>query len=568
MEIRQPIIVLVGHVDHGKSSILESIREISITKKEAGGITQKISSIDIPIGYVKKLCGDLLKQIKVKITIPGFLFIDTPGHAAFTNLRKRGGNLADIAILVVDINEGVKPQTLEAIEILRSYKTPFVVALNKVDRIPGWLVKNRFLLQNIKSQPEHIQKELDIRLYNIVGKLYELNLQAERFDRVEDYTKQIALIPCSAKTKEGLAELLMFVTGLAQRYLEQKLRIHVKGAGVGTILEVREEKGVGTILDTILYDGKLSVNDVIAIGGVEDIVITKVRSLFLQENNKPVKMVSAAASVKILAPNIKEVIAGMPLRVADNNLEQVKEEIKKEIEDVLIETDKDGIIIKADSLGSLEALTNLLKERGIKIKRASIGNISKKDVAEAVTEKDELNRAILGFNVKGTSQEVKVLTSDIIYRLIENFEKWQGEERKNLEVKQISSLVMPCKIKVLQGYIFRQSNPAVVGVEVIVGKLRKNMPIMKDGREITLIKGIQYEKKDINEAEAGKEVAVSLPNVSIGRQVREGDVLYSSIPEDDFKKLKKLKRYLNEAEVELLKEIALIKRKANPLWGA
>src|SRR3989344_9002544 len=194
--IRQPIVALVGHVDHGKSSILEKIRGISITSNEPGLITQKIKAYSTSLDNIKNFCGSLLEQLKIKLTIPGILFIDTPGHAAFTNLRKRGGSIADIAILVIDVNEGLKPQTMEAIDILKSYKTPFIIALNKIDAISGWhSKKDNGLIKSIEMQNENVRNLLDTKLYEIVGRLYDHGIKTERFDRIDDYTKQIAIIP-------------------------------------------------------------------------------------------------------------------------------------------------------------------------------------------------------------------------------------------------------------------------------------------------------------------------------------------------------------------------------------
>jgi len=128
-EIRRPIVVVAGHVDHGKTSILDAIRQSKVAEKEAGAITQKISFSIVPKDFVEEKYKELLKKFGIKIEVPGFLFIDTPGHAAFTNLRQRGGSIADLAILVIDINEGIKEQTRETIEILKQYKTPFLIAL-------------------------------------------------------------------------------------------------------------------------------------------------------------------------------------------------------------------------------------------------------------------------------------------------------------------------------------------------------------------------------------------------------------------------------------------------------
>src|SRR3989344_4531526 len=277
--IRSPICSVLGHVDHGKTSVLDKIRQTTVAKGEAGGITQAIGASMIPLETIKKGCGQLLQKIKLEFTIPGLLFIDTPGHAAFTSLRKRGGSLADIAILVVDINEGMKPQTIESIEILKAKKVPFVVAVNKIDIINGWNYdQSKSLLENINSQNYAVQSVLEQKMYELVAQFNEHSLQAERFDRVGDYTKQLALIPLSAKTGQGIPELLMVITGLAQRFLEQRLQAE-EGPAKGTILEVKEEKGLGITIDTIVYSGKLKVNDMIVIAGIEEPIVTKVRAL-------------------------------------------------------------------------------------------------------------------------------------------------------------------------------------------------------------------------------------------------------------------------------------------------
>tara|TARA_Y100000310_G_scaffold336236_1_gene420247 strand:- start:1327 stop:3048 length:1722 start_codon:yes stop_codon:yes gene_type:complete len=571
--IRQPIVVLVGHIDHGKSSILENIRGISITKAEAGGITQSIKSYNISLKAIKQACGDLLKNIKTRITLPGLLFLDSPGHAAFNNMRKRGGNLADIAIIVIDINEGVKEQTLECLEILKHYKTPFIIALNKIDKIHGWSSnKNKSLMENINSLPENIKQEIDKKLYEILGVLAEKGFDSERFDRIKDYTKQISMVPVSAKTSEGIPELLMVLTGLAQKYLEQSLETMADGEGKATVLEVEEEEGMGTTLDIILYDGSIKQNDQIVIGTLGNPIITKVKGLFEPKANKlaPIKQINAAYGVKLSAPNIKEVIGGMPLIVANKDIEKKKKEVMKEVESVLIDTDKEGIIVKADTLGSLEALVNLLKKEEILIKKASIGNITKKDLAEASSEKNNLNKVILGFNIKETetNPNIKVIASEVIYKIIEDFKKWKETQTKIEEAKKLEGVVRPFRIKILRGHIFRQSNPAVVGVIIEQGTLKTNANLIKkDGSKASNIKSIQQDGENVNEAEIGKEVAVSIPNLIVGRQIKEDDTLYSDMTEIEFRELKNLKKLLSPQEIGTLKEIMQIKRKENPLWG-
>lgn len=585
-KIRSPICAVLGHVDHGKSSILDFIRHTTVAEREAGKITQAIGASIIPLDTIKRVSGPLLQAAKINYTIPGLLFIDTPGHAAFTTLRKRGGSIADIAILVVDIKEGFKPQTVEALEILKQSKTPFVVAANKLDLIPGWSPNREgFLLQRIQSQQAKVITEVDTKVYELVGKLSEFGFDSERFDRVDDFTKKIGIVPCSAKTGVGIPELLMVMAGLAQKYLEASLKCECEGPAKGTILEIKEEKGIGNAADVIIYEGALNVNDTVVIGSINEPIVSKVKALFepaplaemrdKRSKYKSVKSVSAATGVRISAPDIGNAVAGMPIiAVTDpQNIDKAREEVQSHLKEVLIATDKEGVILKADSLGSLEALTFLMKEHNIAIRKASLGNVSKKDIADAesVYEADPLKAVIIGFNIKcdiTDTGNARVFTSDIIYKLIDDYEAWKDEQTKKMEQSSLESIQRPFKISIMHGYVFRQSNPAVVGVEVSAGTLKPNSPIMKnDGVHLAEIKGLQEEQKNVDKAEAGKQVAASIPHVTVGRQIHEGDILYSDIPEEDFRKLKEFRKLLSREEIGVLKEIADIKRKNNPVWG-
>ncbi len=576
MTVRQPIVVLVGHIDHGKSSILERVSGCSITKTEPGLITQSIKSYNVPMKRIREICGAVGEKMMARLTIPGLLFLDSPGHAAFNSMRKRGGNLADMAIVVIDIREGVKDQTKESIEILKQYKTPFVIALNKIDTITGWhTYESKGLGDAIASQSSRVQEELDKKVYELVASLAKYNLNAERFDRVDDFTRQIAIVPVSAKTKEGLPELVMTILGLAQKFMEKKLEIKTTTPGRATILEVKEEKGLGTTLDVILYDGTIRVNDQIVIGTLGKPIVTKVRGLFEAETGtskySTIKKASAAASVKIAAPNTEQnVIGGMPIVVANKNVKEVAQEMQEEIEEVMMKTEKEGVVVKADTIGSLEAITGLLKNAGVPIKRVSIGDVSKKDIAEAKAEKDVMKRVILGFNVKKAEGQTEVhqICHDVVFKIVEEFDVWKKEQEKKRAAKEAEGLQRPCKIKILRGFIFRQSNPAVFGVHVELGVMMVNADIMKkDGSKVGVIKEIQEDGKNIQQAEIGKEVAISVPGITVGRQVREDDVLYSDINEEEFTRLKKFKKYLSSSELECLKEIAEMRRKQNPVWG-
>lgn len=584
--IRQPILVFMGNVDAGKTQLLDTIRNTSVVSKEAGGITQAIGASIIPIETLKKICGRLISKGS-SLKIPGILAIDTPGHAAFSNLRKRGGNLADMAVLVIDINEGVKPQTMECIDILKQYKTPFVIALNKIDLMHGWKPnKDKILIEDVQLQQEGVQLNFEKKLYETVEKIPSLGFECDRFDRVSDYTKQIAIVPTSAKTGEGIPELLMVLTGLCQKYLSESLASNSKDYARGTILEVKEEKGLGKTLDVIIYYGRLRQNDTIVIGTLDEPIATKIRCLLepsdladmkdRKTKFRAVKEAVAATGVKISGNDLDNAVAGMPMMAcAKEDVQKVKDEIKKEISEVLALTDDEGIVVKADSLGSLEAVEKLLRENGIKIKKASIGSITKKDIAdaEASFESNPMDAVIVGFNVENSAgvkptEKANIIKAGIIYRIIDDLKKWQDELRGKIEGKEFEGLVRPCKIKILRGYVFRQNNPAVVGVEILAGTLKSGMSLMRnDGNPITTVKSMQQEQENVEKAEKGKQIAVSLTDVTVGRQVHEETVLYSAVPEQHFKKLREFKKYLSSEEIEILKEIAEIMRKNNPVWG-
>lgn len=278
----------------------------------------------------------------MELKFDGLLCIDTPGHAAFSSLRRRGGNLADIAVLVIDINQGLQPQTIEAIEILKNYKTPFIIAANKIDTISGWRVKqNMPVLKDAAEQDARTVTQFETKIYEIVGKLFEHGLEADRFDRVSDFTKQVAIVPTSAKSGEGMPELLLMLAGLAQKYLEGKLAdSDTKNPGHGTILEVKEMQGVGTILDVILYDGHMKVGDNLIIGGMEYPIVTKIKAL-LEPNDlqdmrdkkskyKNVDEVNAACGVRVSANDVEEAISGMPVMTCcDEEIENTKKQYRK-----------------------------------------------------------------------------------------------------------------------------------------------------------------------------------------------------------------------------------------------
>jgi len=590
--LRQPIVAVLGHVDHGKTTLLDKIRGTVVALKEPGQITQHIGASLVPTEVIEKVTEPLKKIIPtVKLELPGLLFIDTPGHEIFSNLRKRGGAVADLAILVVDVMEGFQPQTYEAVEILKQRRVPFVVAANKIDRIPGWKPHpdQPFLISYRKQEPS-VREYLDNKIYEIMGELAKLGFDSERFDRITNFTRQIAIVPISAKTGEGIPELLAVLAGLAQRFMKGKLK-YVEGPAKGVVMEVKEEPGYGSTIDTIIYDGVLRQGDTIVVGGIEGPIVTKVRALLvpapLEEMRaakkfRAVEEVSAAAGVKIVAPGLEKALAGAPVYVAEKpeDVEKLKEQVQKEVEEVMVETDKEGVIVKADTLGTLEALVQFLKIRGIPVRMARVGPVTKRDVMEAISvkRKNKEYGVILAFNVKvlpeakelAEKEGIKIFQNNVIYRLIEEFEEWLKQLKEEERRKILETLVRPGKIRILPGFVFRRSDPAIVGVEVLGGVIKPKYPLMKeDGTRVGNILQIQDKGQTIHEARAGQQVAISIKGrVMVGRHIHEGDILYTDVPAEHAKLwLTKFKNELSDDEKHVLQEIIKIKRKQNPLYG-
>ncbi len=565
-KIRQPIITVAGHVDHGKTSILDALRNSSIAKKEAGNITQKISFTSLSVSALMASCPLIDKQ-GINLEIPGFLFIDTPGHAAFNNLRKRGGSLADLAILVIDINEGIKPQTMEVLQILKLNKTPFIIALNKVDKIRGWTRLHNQLKENLELQPAHVKQEFDEKIYTLIGALNAYGFEPELFYKRNDFSRNLAVNPCSAKTSEGIQEILLVLCGLSQKFLRNKLLLGDEAKGV--VLEIKKEKNI-SFVESILYDGTLTVGEEIAIASFNEPIIAKVKSI--QEIQpvsfkfKTVETVSASSGIRMQLSDKIEVLPGMPF-IHYKNEKEVRQIFKEEISSK-IQTDKKGIIIKADSLGSLEAMIFLLKQYNIKFVKAGIGPINKADLlsAKANLEIDPIDAVVLGFNVSVDDEAknihgVKIIIDDVIYKLIENLHKFREEKSQELERERLTAMASIAKIEILHQHVFRNTNPAIFGVRVAAGKMRTGMELIdENGEVIGRIKNIQSENKSIETADEGMEVAISIPGVNFERKLGDEKFIYSNLSKKQFNSFKNNKDLLSSSEIHVLQEIKQIKK--------
>ena len=579
-KIRQPIVTVVGHVDHGKTSLLDRLRESSVHKGEAGGITQKISFTSYPAEQLKASC-PLLEKQGINLDIPGFLFIDTPGHAAFTNLRKRGGSLADLAILVIDINEGIKPQTSEVIQILKRNKVAFIIALNKIDKIHGWKTNTSLdssLKKRIEMQPKNTSENFNEKYMTLMGALQSHGFDCDLFYNIEDFTKKIAFVPCSAKTGEGIPELILMLCGLSQKYLHEKLVLGKDAKGI--MLEVKKQEKGGEYIEAILYDGELERKDEIAVAGFSGKpIITKIRVLEeiqpLSFKFLPKDKVQASTGIRLQLIEKEDILPGMPFQIYKNNKKEIEALFAQQISES-IKTSKNGIIAKADSLGSLEALLTILSQENVPVLKAGIGSINKSDVvnAKANLQINEIDAMIVGFNVSLDSEaeaikgNITILTDEVIYKLVENLHKERENKRKEIEKRRLLGLSSLCKLRILKQHVFRNTSPAIFGVCVEAGKLISGLHMIDEkGEKIGRVKNIQSENKSVEEASEGKELAISMPGINFERVLGERNFLYSDMAESQFRSFKKNKDLLSSNEISLLQEIAEIKRKSKADWG-
>ncbi len=584
---RQPILAVLGHVDHGKTSLLDAIRQTTVAAREAGQITQYIGATEVPLSCIKTICTCLKSSFNLSFQIPGLLVIDTPGHEAFSNLRERGGAIADLAILVIDINQGVQPQTKEAIQILRHAKTPFVIALTKIDMINKWQSSQVFC-ENLKNQSKEVQDSFYQKFYKVLEQLSQEGLNMDLYFNIQDYTKTIAAVPLSSKTKEGLAELLSLICGLSQKFLTKSLQIQKNESASGAILEVKEARGLGTTIDVIIDKGEIKQNDELLFLTANGPKKTKIKALFRPTPLKEIrdektrftqiKAMSAAAGLKLVSPDFKDALSGSPIFVIRNKEQErlALEDINKAYKHVLIQTQEEGIIIKADTLGSLEAINTLLIKKQIPIRKAFIGEVTKKDIVESQNLNQEL-QAILAFNVDipqdvtklATEYNVFIAKSKVVYDLLDKYDTYVNKIKELRLKEQSNTYKKPCKLKILSKYIFRRTNPAIFGAEILLGNIKPESELVnQEGEIMGVVKNIQEEKTKLEEGKEGERLAISVQGpINIGRNVQEDDALYVQISQEDYNFHKNNISALTPKEKQALEETKTVLRKKNAKWA-
>jgi len=558
--LRAPICCIMGHVDTGKTKLLDKIRHTNVQEGEAGGITQQIGATFFPKTALEKQ--SVKVDDKFEVEVPGLLIIDTPGHESFNNLRQRGSSLADIAILVIDIVHGLEPTTVEALELLKKRKCPFVVALNKVDRIEGWGQDGTYnSIQSVLNGKSARTKEIfDDRLKASVLQLNERGLNCALWWENEDLKSAVSIIPTSAWTGEGVPDLLHVILKFSQNLMYNK--ITRKDELQCTVLDVKNIDGLGTTCDVILVNGELAENDQIVLCGMNGPIVTNIRALLTPEPLKESrvkgdfvrhKKIDTSMGVKIVANNLSEAVAGTSLFVCgpDDDLEELEEEVMEDFQGIIdgFEKQPEGVYVMASTIGSLEALLSFLKSSKIPVFQVNIGVVNKLDVKKAglMLEKKRPELAVLlAFDVKVNSEArlyadkegIKIMTADIIYHLFDQFEAYMKEKIESTQKDRKKVAVFPCVLKMLPQFIFNKRDPIVLGVDVVEGSVRIGTPICvpeKGNLQIGRIDSIELNKKPVEIGKKGQSVCIKiLPNtaqqhIQLGRHFEATDSLYSHV---------------------------------------
>ncbi|XP_067297173.1 eukaryotic translation initiation factor 5B [Pseudorasbora parva] len=568
-QLRSPVVCVLGHVDTGKTKILDKLRHTNVQDGEAGGITQQIGATNVPLETIIEQTKMVKNFEKENVKIPGMLIIDTPGHESFSNLRNRGSSLCDIAILVVDIMHGLEPQTLESINLLKEKKCPFIVALNKIDRLYDWKKSpDTDVVATLKKQKKNTKDEFDERAKSVIVEFAQQGLNAALFYENKDPRTFVSLVPTSAHSGDGMGNLIALLVELTQSMLARRLA-HCDELRA-QVMEVKALPGMGTTIDVILINGCLREGETIIVPGVDGPIVTQIRGLLLPPPLKELRVknqyekhkeVSTAQGVKILGKDLEKTLAGLPLLVAhkEDEIPVLRDELIRELKQTLnaIKLEEKGVYVQASTLGSLEALLEYLRTSKVPYAGINIGPVHKKDVMKASTmlEHDPQYAVILAFDVKieRDSQEmadslgVRIFSAEIIYHLFDAFTKYREDYKKQKqdEFKQLA--VFPCKLRILPQFIFNSRDPIVMGVIVDAGVLRTGTPVCVPSKgfvDIGIVTGIEINHKSVDSAKKGQEICVKIEPIPgespkmYGRHFEAVDIIVSKITRQSIDTLK------------------------------
>ncbi|EFO26683.2 elongation factor Tu GTP binding domain-containing protein [Loa loa] len=558
--LRSPVICVLGHVDTGKTKMLDTIRRTNVQDGEAGGITQQIGATQVPAAAIIERTKMVRDFIGHEMKIPGLLIIDTPGHESFSNLRSRGSSLCDYAILVVDLMHGLEQQTLESFNLLRKRQTPFVIALNKIDRLYDYESNPRKdIYQHLKSQPLNTQLQFKELKDKVVLQFAEQGVNVVMANENRDLNEYISMVPTSAFLGDGIGNIMAHIVSDSQNRLAEKLA-YCEELDC-TVMEVKSLPGLGTTIDVILVNGSLRVGDVIVLTGTDGAIITQIRELLMPQPLKELRvknayehyqMIKGAQGIKILAKNLEKALAGLPIFVAnrEDELLVLKEDCEAQLSKALMAIKKkpEGVYVQASTLGSLEALLEFLRTQKIPYSNVNIGPVHKKDVqkAAAMLERKEEYACILAFDVRvdreveqfAATEGVRIFSADIIYHLEDSFLKYREELKLKRRRQNEHLAVFPCKLRILPQHIFNARNPIVIGVSVDAGQLKRGVPLCvpsKDSIFIGTVSSIERNHEQVEIARTGEEVCIKIENTTgeapklYGRHFTHQDTLVSRI---------------------------------------
>eukprot|EP00466_Bigelowiella_natans_P007214 jgi/Bigna1/92617/estExt_fgenesh1_pm.C_420007 len=573
-ELRSPICCILGHVDTGKTKLLDKMRSTNVQDREAGGITQQIGATYFPMTNIEKATAQLVastgKALNAKM--PGLLMIDTPGHESFTNLRARGSNLCDIAILVVDLMHGLEPQTLESIRLLKERGTPFVVALNKVDRLYEWKsTPNGPVRDSLKQQKKHVQQEFETRTNQVIAEFAkEAELNTVLYYKNKNPKEWTSLVPTSAHTGEGIPDLLWLLVKMTQNFMRDQIAVSYTDLQC-TVLEVKKVEGLGTTIDVVLVNGVLHEGDTIVVCGLQGPIVTTIRALLTPPPMKEIRVkseyvhhkeIKAAMGVKITANGLDHAVAGTQLLVCGKNddIEELKDESMADLASILTRVDPSGqgVYVQASTLGSLEALLQFLEDMKVPVSGVAIGPVNKKDVMKAAVmlERREEYAVILAFDVTASPEAkqmanemgVTIFSADIIYHLFDMVTKYFEDVKAKRRAEAAPRAVFPCILRIIPEFIFNKRSPIVVGVEVMEGILRKGTPLCipdkKPILDIGSVTSIEFEHKERNEAKKGEQVCIKIEQnrgnqvILLGRHFDASQNMVSRLSRESIKLLK------------------------------
>uniref|UniRef100_A0A8C7GPD8 Eukaryotic translation initiation factor 5B n=1 Tax=Oncorhynchus kisutch TaxID=8019 RepID=A0A8C7GPD8_ONCKI len=559
-KLRSPVVCVLGHVDTGKTKILDKLRHTHVQDGEAGGITQQIGATNVPLEAIVEQTKMVKNFNNEAIKIPGMLIIDTPGHESFSNLRNRGSSLCDIAILVVDIMHGLEPQTLESINLLKEKKCPFIVALNKIDRLYDWKKSpDTDVVATLKKQKKNTKDEFDERAKAVIVEFAQQGLNAALFHENKDPRTFVSLVPTSAHSGDGMGNLIALLVELTQTMLARRLA-HCDELRA-QVMEVKALPGMGTTIDVILINGVLREGMTVIVPGVEGPIVTQIRGLLLPPPMKELRVknqyekhkeVCTAQGVKILGKDLEKTLAGLPLLVAhkEDEVAVLRDELVRELKQTLnsIKLEEKGVYVQASTLGSLEALLEFLRVSKVPYAGINIGPVHKKDVMKASTmlEHDPQYATILAFDVKveRDSQEmadslgVRVFSAEIIYHLFDAFTKYREDYKKAKQDEFKHVAVFPTKLKILPQFIFNSRDPIVMGVNVEAGVLRQGTPLCVPSKgfvDIGIVTSIEINHKMVDSAKKGQEICIKIEPIPgeapkmFGRHFEATDILVSKI---------------------------------------